>query len=157
MTERSVTHGTFRIERVYDAKPARVFRAWADPEVKARWFRGPDQWRRDSYRLDFRVGGTERLSGGKPGEPMHIYTAAYHDIVAERRIIIAYDMHVGETPISVSLATIELTPEGKGTRLVFTEQGAFLDGYDDAGGRERGTMELLDKLDGELRRGDVAS
>jgi hypothetical protein len=28
-----------------------------------------------------------------------------------------------------------------------TEQSAFLDGYDDAGARERGTGELLDALD----------
>jgi dihydrofolate reductase len=32
--------------------------------------------------------------------------------------------------ISVSLATVELAPEGAGTRLVFTEQCAFLDGHD---------------------------
>ena len=31
MTERSVTHATFVIERTYDATPARVFAAWADP------------------------------------------------------------------------------------------------------------------------------
>ena len=42
-------------------------------------------------------------------------------------------MHIGDTRISVSLATIELKPEGTGTRLTFTEQGAFLDGYDDPG------------------------
>ena len=40
-------------------------------------------------------------------------------------------MHLDDTRISVSLATVELKPAGKGTRLIFTEQGAFLDGYDD--------------------------
>ena len=54
--------------------------------------------------------------------------------------------------ISVSLATVELKREGKGTRLVFTEQGAFLDGFDDSGGRERGTADLLDALGRELKR-----
>jgi hypothetical protein len=39
-----------------------------------------------------------------------------------------------------------------GTRLIFTEQGAFLDGYDDAGKRESGTGGLLDALDRELKR-----
>jgi uncharacterized protein YndB with AHSA1/START domain len=39
---------------------------------------------------------------------------------------------------------------GKGTRLVLTEQGAFLDGYDDAGSRERGTGGLLDALEKSL-------
>ncbi len=38
MTDRSVTHATFVVERRYDASPARVFAAWADPAAKARWF-----------------------------------------------------------------------------------------------------------------------
>jgi hypothetical protein len=59
-------------------------------------------------------------------------------------------MHLDETRISVSLATIELKPEKDGTLLVFTEQGAFLDGYDDAGSRERGTRDLLDALGASL-------
>jgi hypothetical protein len=32
------------------------------------------------------------------------------------------------------------------TRMTVTEQGAFLDGYDDAGSRERGTGALMDQL-----------
>jgi methyl-accepting chemotaxis protein len=35
---------------------------------------------------------------------------------------------------------------GTGTRLVYTEQAVFLDGYDDAGGREQGTRGLFDQL-----------
>jgi hypothetical protein len=54
--------------------------------------------------------------------------------------------------ISVSLATIEIEPSGDGTRLTYTEQGAFLDGHDDSGSRERGTRDLLDNLDAELKR-----
>jgi hypothetical protein len=50
-----------------------------------------------------------------------------------------------------TLATAELSPEGKGTRLRLTEQGAFLDGYDDAGKREHGTRALLEALDASLR------
>jgi hypothetical protein len=34
---------------------------------------------------------------------------------------------------------------------VLTEQGVFLDGYDDAGSRERGTKGLLDKLEAALK------
>jgi hypothetical protein len=51
----------------------------------------------------------------------------------------------------VSLATIELKPGGKGTKLIFTEQGAFLDGYDNAGSQERGTRGLLGALDASLK------
>jgi uncharacterized protein YndB with AHSA1/START domain len=74
------------------------------------------------------------------------FQATYHDIVPEQRIVYSYTMHVDDRKLSVSLATIEFQPAGKGTKLVLTEQGAFLDGYDDAGSRERGTAGLMDAL-----------
>jgi hypothetical protein len=55
-------------------------------------------------------------------------------------------MYLGETRISVSLATVEFKRVGVGTKLVFTEQAIFLDDFDDAGGREHGSNWLLDKL-----------
>src|SRR3546814_20105417 len=59
-------------------------------------------------------------------------------------------MTVGGNRISVSQATMQFEPAGGGTRLVFTEQDAFLDGYDDAGQREAGMGEPLEPLAGEL-------
>jgi uncharacterized protein YndB with AHSA1/START domain len=41
--------------------------------------------------------------------------------------------------------------KGTGTRFVMTEQGAFLDGYDDAHSRERGSNFLLDALGNSLK------
>ena len=78
--------------------------------------------------------------------------ARYHDIVPDQRIVYAYDMYLDQTRISVSLATVELQPVGNGTRLLFTEQGAFLDGHDQPQYREQGTGDLLDALGAELRR-----
>jgi uncharacterized protein YndB with AHSA1/START domain len=151
MSERSVAHATFTIERTYDHPPARVFKAWADPAAKAKWFGGPDEWIKERYEFDFRVGGQERISGTPPDGKAHRFNARYLDIVPDQRIVYAYDMHIGDARISVSLATIELKPAGAaGTRLIFTEQGAFLDGYDDAGSREHGTRWLLDKLGASL-------
>lgn len=152
MTERSVTHATFVIERTYDASPARVFAAWATPEAKGLWFAGPDEWVKSNHELDFRVGGRERVSGGPPGGPVHSFDARYQDIVPNERIITSYDMRLDDKRISVSLATVEFKPAGAGTRLIYTEQGAFLDGYDDPAGREHGTGALLDKLKEALKR-----
>lgn len=150
MSQRSVTHGSFAIERVYDASPERVFKAWADPAIKARWFVGPTDWRMLERSIDFRVGGKERLSGRKGSGVVSTFDAVYHDIVPDQRIIYCYDMRLDDVHISVSLATVELAPAGSGTRLAFTEQAAFLDGYDDSGSRERGTRILLEQLGGEL-------
>jgi hypothetical protein len=55
-------------------------------------------------------------------------------------------MHLNDRKISVSLATMQLKADGARTTLKVSEQGAFLDGYDDAGSRERGTGFLLDAL-----------
>jgi uncharacterized protein YndB with AHSA1/START domain len=72
--------------------------------------------------------------------------------VPDPRIVFAYDMHLDDTRISVSLATVEFMPVRAGTRLIFTEQAAFLDGYNDLAGREEGTRVGLNNLDAELKR-----
>ncbi len=59
-------------------------------------------------------------------------------------------MHIGDRKISVSLATMQIEAGDGSTTLKVTEQGAFLDGYDDAGSREHGTGFLLDALGGSL-------
>ena len=152
MTQRSVTHASFTIERVYPASPKRVFAAWADPSAKARWFDGPADWDTLEASFEFRVGGRETNRGGPKGGPVHGFNAIYQDIVVNERIIYSYEMHINETRISVSLATVEFKLEGTGTKLIFTEQGAFLDGHDNPAEREHGTRELLDALELELRR-----
>jgi uncharacterized protein YndB with AHSA1/START domain len=152
MSERSTHHATFVIERDYAAPPAKVFAAWAEPKAKARWFVGPDEWEKSDHKLDFRVGGRESVSGGPPGGPNHIYNAIYQDIVPNERIVLTYDMHLDKTRISVSLLTLEFKAAGAGTKLVLTEQDAFLDAFDNVASREHGTKDLLSNLDAYLKR-----
>ncbi len=155
MTTSPVTHGSFILERTYEASPAQVFAAWADPDLKARWFIGPDDWMPVRRELDLRVGGQELLHGrfAKSGRET-LFTARYHDIVAEERLVYVYDMHTAGKLHSTSLTTVELQPRGAGTQLVFTEQVAFLDGTDGREGtasRERGTAAHLERLGRNLR------
>ena len=152
MPERKVTHATFTIERNYDVPPAQVFAAFASIEAKSKWFAGPEEWQFGNRTMDFCVGGKEHLSGGPKGQPPHHFDAIYQDIVPNERIIYTYDMHIGDDRISVSLATIEFKKAGKGTRMVFTEQGAFLDDFDNPKLREDGTKVLFEQLGEALRR-----
>ena len=151
MSEPSVTHATFVIERSYATPPGAVFAAWAQREAKARWFVGPEGWQQLEREFDFRVGGRERLRGTHKGGVVSAFDARYLDIVPDQRIIYSYDMHLNDKHISVSLATVEFKRAGAGTRLMFTEQAAFLDQFDDGAGRERGTSVLLDRLGADLR------
>jgi len=157
MTERSTEHATFVVERTYDAAPARVFAAWAEPAAKQRWFSGPDGWEQFEYKLDFRIGGREISRVGTTGEPTYTYDAYYHDIVPQQRIVYAFTMDRDETRISVSVATVEFEPLGMGTRLIVTEQDVFLDGHDKVEYREHGTRELLNGLDAALRDAPVTT
>jgi len=151
MSERSVTHNTFTIERAYDAPVARVFKAFADWEAKKQWFNSPADWEQGEANMDFRVGGTEVNKGGPKGGPVHSFLSRYYDIVPNERIVYAYEMYMDEKRISVSVATFELKAEGGRTRLKLTEQGAYLDGFDNGAQREAGTRELLDALGESLK------
>ena len=151
MTIRNAKHATFTIERVYPAAPARVFAAWSNKEAKTAWAYCHDEWPVSEHVFDFREGGREHLVTGPVGGTRHVFDAVYHDIVPDQRIVYAYDMHLDDRRISVSLTTVEFFAVAGGTRLVFTEQGAFLDGYDDAGSREKGTVALLERLRESLK------
>ncbi len=147
MTQPTAMHDSFTIVRSYPHAPARVFAAWASVDAKAAWFAAPPDraqtLRRD---FDFRVGGTEHLSAVWSDGPNSVFDAVYHDIAADQRIVYSYAMMLGETRISVSLATVTFAADGTGTTMTFTEQAVYLNGYVDAGSRERGTGWLLDNL-----------
>jgi uncharacterized protein YndB with AHSA1/START domain len=150
--ERSVAHGEFHLERVYDAPVAHVWKALTEQEAKARWFAGtPGSWELLERQMDVRVGGRERLQGRWQSGLVTTFDAVYQDVVPNERLVYCYQMFLDDRKISVSLATLQLEPAGRGTRLKVAEQGAFLDGFDDAGSRERGTGHLLDALGASLR------
>lgn len=128
MSRPGIRHASFVIERNCAASPARVFEAFADPAAKRCWFGDGEGWTLEAFTAVFAEGGHEcsRFSRGD-GPPMRMDTI-YHEIVPGQRIVLSYTMTIGGRRNSVSLATIEFFAEGSGTRLVYTEQGAFLDG-----------------------------
>lgn len=147
MTERSANHATFVIERAYPAHPAKVFGAWADVAAKAVWMDDPD-FKSDGTEaeMDFSLGGHERFSGLTPEGGTYRYDATFYDIVPDRRIVYCYEMYAGDDRMSVSVATVDIVPDGTGTRLTYTEQGVFLDSLDKPEQREEGTAWMLDNL-----------
>ncbi len=148
---RSVVHASFHLERRYDAPIERVWTALTDATAKQKWFVGPTgQWELVERHMDVRDGGRERVKGRFNSGVVSTFEASYHDVVRHERLVYSYIMYLDDKKISVSLATMQLRGDTSGTTLTVTEQGAFLDGYDDAGARETGTAYLLDAIGASL-------
>jgi uncharacterized protein YndB with AHSA1/START domain len=153
MSERSTVHDTFTIERHFDAAPARVFKAFADPAAKALWFAGPAETKPEDVSFDFREGGRETLvtvlgDGSRIG-----FYATYSDIVPDERIVYTYEMTMGGKRISVSVATVEIRPGSSGgSDLQVTEHGVYLDGLDKPEMRRQGSEELITALGESLSK-----
>lgn len=149
-----VVHRTFSLERAYPAPPARVFAAFANPETKRRWFAEDAGVEVDEFTLDFRVGGFERTRfrfvGGAPMRNDTLFL----DIVPDERIVFAYALTAEEARTSAALTTVELAADRGGTRLLLTEQVAFLDGVDGTASHRSGWGALLDRLGDAIRRVD---
>jgi uncharacterized protein YndB with AHSA1/START domain len=143
MSEHSVAHGTFVVDKDFSHPISRVFAAWADPQKKAKWF---GDGATPAQVFDFRPGGRESSSGVIPNGPTYSFDVVYQDIVPDSRILYSYDMHLDGRKISVSLASIEFTATDRGTHLRLTEYGLYLDGLDNMEQRRAGTIPMIDKL-----------
>src|SRR5579863_4589052 len=134
MTEPTVTCSTFTIERTLAAPPDRVFAAFADVTLKTQMLASAEGEEvgeglgHDEF--DFTVGGRERFEFSEEDGRKMRYDATYYDIVPNQRLVYAYEMYADGARISVSVASIELLANENSTTLIWTEQGAFLDGLD---------------------------
>lgn len=139
-------HSTFVIERTLPARPKHAFRFWSEPELKKRWTSCHPDWDVLEDRFDFRIGGEEAIRWRTPEGHEQTFRAHYLDIVPERRIIYAFAMTFKGESLSASLATIELSPLGMQTQMVFTEQIAFFGDADAYHQRVGGTEGGFDRL-----------
>jgi uncharacterized protein YndB with AHSA1/START domain len=101
MSERTVVHSTFVIERSYSATPVKKRRCFAEGEG----------FEVDKFEMACGVWGAARARFRfKPGTAIKQGTACandsyYLDIVPNRRVVIAYTMTSGDERRSASLST----------------------------------------------------
>jgi uncharacterized protein YndB with AHSA1/START domain len=115
-------HGTFTIARELPHAPERVFAAWSDPKAKAAWFSGPSGQWKPLAREMDFRVGGRERAQGRWTSGVVTDFQAYY---------------------------LDIVPV---RRMKVTEQGAFLDGYEDNGSREHGTNALMDALAKSLEK-----
>jgi uncharacterized protein YndB with AHSA1/START domain len=153
-TEPGTIHNTFVIERNFPQTVTRVFSAFAQPALKRRWYAEGDHEIQE-FHMDFRVGGIERFRYRfKEGHPIAGSEIAneslYQDVVEEKRIVMTTRMSLNGKSIVVMIATFEFLPADKGTDLILTHQGTYIDWPDGAKMIEIGWNQLVDRLQHNL-------
>jgi uncharacterized protein YndB with AHSA1/START domain len=135
-----------RITREFDAPPARVFRAHADPGLVAQWTgpRGLDM-RIEHY--DCRTGGAYRYLMARDGEEFGFH-GCFHEVRPSELIVQTFTFE-GE-PDGVALERLVFEDLGDGrTRLTATSLVDSFEGRDAfvASGMEQGVREGYERLD----------
>ena len=137
-------------------RSTRVWRALTDEAAKQKWFGGPPgRWEVLERHMDVRVGGRERLEGPL-GKRRGLHLRRHLSRRGPER---AAGLQLRDAPgrqedLGVAGDHAAQGRSERKTTLTVTEQGAFLDGYDDAGSREQGTGHLLDALGASLQQRD---
>jgi uncharacterized protein YndB with AHSA1/START domain len=157
MEQPRIIHSTFVVERSFPKPPETVFAAFADPARARKWYAEGEGHDLEEFASDFRVGGKQtlryRLGPNTPVAGMVINNQVhYHEILPNRRIVTAGTMDLADKRILASQVTVELLPNGSGTDLILTNQGAFLEGGLTPEMLEAGWRGLLEKLAGELEK-----
>ena len=138
-------HGPLSLTRELNAPRKLVYETWTALEHRKHWFVGP-AWTEIKRSVDLRVNGQEIAHGRFADGTETIYTARFHLIDPNVRLIYAFDTHVGGKLFSVSLAGVEFGDTSTATELTYTEQAFFLDGQYGTESRIKGTNGLLDQF-----------
>ena len=140
------------LSREFDTGPERVFRAFTDPELFARWY-GPVGFpvRRDTVELDARIGGTHRFVMEAEADPSMrtAFDGRFTDVVPHRLLVSSGSWKgiPGQSGPWPSHLRVELYDEQGRTRLVLRE-GPHPAGTADLGYQAWEMM--LEKLDALL-------
>jgi len=107
---------TVRITREFDAPPDKVFRAWTDPGLVARWL-GPRSVTTRIDNWDARTGGSYRYVAERDGQEIASFYGSFHEVRPNERLVQTFTWE--GMPDGVSLDTMTFEDLGNGrTRVV---------------------------------------
>ncbi len=103
--------------RLMPAPCERVFRAWSDPALVARWFFAQMGWKAQ-VRNDFRIGGAYQIHMLDQGLTVFSAHGEYREIVPVTRLAFTWN----SSAVQNTLVAIDLRDLGASTELTLTHQ-----------------------------------
>jgi uncharacterized protein YndB with AHSA1/START domain len=111
--EGSTEDRTLVIERVFKAPPERVFKAWTDADILARWW-GPEGFH---AKLDVRVGGAWKSTMVGPKGEAHVVSGVYREIVPPKRLVMTWSWETDGRRGHETVIELTFEPAAGGTRM----------------------------------------
>jgi len=116
------TKPSLTIKRRFNAPPAKVFAAWADPEKMKRWM-GPGEVTAPHIECDLRVGGRYRIVMRNPAGEEFDVGGVYREIVPNEKLVFTWAWK--SMPERESLVTMTVKPDGDGTLMTLQHEQFF--------------------------------
>lgn len=133
------------IRRVYNAAPERVYQAWTDPELAAK-FLCPGDVTIAGIALDARAGGAYRIDMRHEDGEVWTVRGVYREVVPGRRLSMTWkwdEEHAADE--RETLLTIDLAPHGTGTELTLTHE--LFASEESRNNHQRGWTMILDNME----------
>jgi len=125
VTDTARKTATVRVTRRYAASPERVFDAWLDPKVAAKFLFATPTGQMIRAETDPRVGGAFVFVDRRPdmGDVEHVGT--YLEIDRPRRLV--FEFCVPKYERQLTRITLDIEPASDGSLLTLTHEGVFED------------------------------
>jgi uncharacterized protein YndB with AHSA1/START domain len=103
------------ITRIFDAPRELVFKAWTDPEMRARWF-GPKGFTATVHENDARTGGAYHFHMRAPNYDNH-WHGTYREVVVPERLVFTWPKTPRHPEVTDTIVTVTFEDVGRKTRL----------------------------------------
>ena len=131
------------LERVIAAPRSKVYRAWLDPGLLARWM-GPDDFSVTVATVDERVGGEHRVEMLDADGGQHTFVSVIEELVPNERIVFTFKFHPEAQDTKLTLRFSDA--QGGGTALRLEHEQITVEGSLDTPSVNVGWGQTLTKL-----------
>jgi uncharacterized protein YndB with AHSA1/START domain len=133
------------MERVFDSPVERVFKAYTDPTIVPQWW-GPRRFTTTIDKMDVRPDGVWRYISRDSEGNEYPFSAVYHEIVPNKRIVRTFEFEPIPGHISVETTTFEEQDSSTKLRVTSLFQNVEQRDGELKSGMELGTSESWDRL-----------